>query len=67
MARRAAWALFGDLDGEFSESVAAFSRDLEDRQAPLVAQASLRNGRALDTPERLEELMSLCWRCAGTG
>lgn len=67
MARRAAWALFGDLDGEFSESVAAFSCDLEDRQVRLVAQTSLRNGRALDTSECLVELISLCWRCAGTG
>ena len=58
---RAAWPLFGDPDEKFSEPDAAFSCDLKDRQVRLVAQAARRNGWTLDTPERLVELMSLCW------
>ena len=51
MVRRAAWALFGDLDGKFSESGAAFSCNLEDLQVRLVAQAARRNGWPLEIIE----------------
>ena len=51
------WALFVDFDEQLPEFGAVFSRDLDDRQVRLVTQTSLRNGRTLDIPERLMEVV----------